>query len=473
MAIELDTLTITSAHAAMKKGEYTPLELANAFLDKAKKQNSEVNAYLEFYDDIGAQAKVADGLFASGKATALTGIPVAVKDNILVKGKVASGASKILANHVATYDATVISKLKAQGAILLGRTNMDEFAMGSTTENSAFGVTKNPRDISRVAGGTSGGSAAAVAMKGALVALGSDTGGSVRLPAAFCGLVGLKPTYGSVSRYGLMATASSLDQIGTLAHSVEEARELFLAIKGHDPLDSTSMPDELMKNAPKKTKLRIGVPRKFVDVDGLAKEVREAFEATLDGFKKSGHEVVDIELPYLKYALPVYYIINPAEISANLARYDGIRYGYSEGENIHDVYFNSRGEGFGEEVKRRILLGTYILSAGYYDAYYNKANSLREIIRDDLAKAFKEVDIIATPTAPTAAYKIGEKSSDPLAMYLGDIFTVTANVAGLPALSVPMGKEKLPFGVQLMSRSCQEETLFQAGVIVETIWQHQ
>ena len=477
MTIELETLTIASAHAAMKKGDYTPLQLANAFLVEAKKRNSDINAYLEFYDDIEAQSRIADGLFSRGKATMLTGIPVAVKDNILVKGKIASGASKILANHVATYDATVIEKLKAQGAILLGRTNMDEFAMGSTTENSAFGVTKNPHDLSRVAGGTSGGSAAAVAMKGALVALGSDTGGSVRLPASFCGLVGLKPTYGAVSRYGLMATASSLDQIGTLAHSVDEARELFLAIKGHDPLDSTSMPDELTKEQPMETKLRIGVPRKFIDVDGLAKEVREAFEATLEGFKKAGHEVVDIDLPYLKYALPVYYIINPAEISANLARYDGIRYGYSEGENLHDVYFNSRGIGFGEEVKRRILLGTYILSAGYYDAYYNKANSLREIIRDDLSKSFVSVDIIATPTAPTGAYKIGEKSSDPLAMYLGDIFTVTANVAGLPALSVPMGKkiknETLPLGIQLMGSSCGEETLFQAGSIVETIWQHQ
>lgn len=479
MTITLETITVASAHEAMQKGEYTPLQLAHAFLDEAKKQNPDMNAYLEFYDDIEAQAKIASDLFASGKAGMLTGIPVAVKDNILVKGKIASGASKILVNHVATYDATVITKLKAQGAILLGRTNMDEFAMGSTTENSAFGVTKNPSDTTRVAGGTSGGSAAAVAMRGALVALGSDTGGSVRLPASFCGLVGLKPTYGAVSRYGLMATASSLDQIGTLAHTVTEARELFQAIKGHDTLDSTSMSDELTKEVSQKSKLRIGVPRKFVDTPGLSQDVRDAFLSTLEHFKKEGHEVVDIELPYLKYALPTYYIINPAEISANLARYDGIRYGYSsESDNLREVYFNSRGEGFGEEVKRRILLGTYILSAGYYDAYYNKANSLREVIRDDFSKAFASVDVIATPTAPTAAYKIGEKSSDPLAMYLGDIFTVTANVAGLPALSVPMGEtvdggKRLSLGIQLMANMCHEELLFQAGSIVETAWQHQ
>jgi aspartyl-tRNA(Asn)/glutamyl-tRNA(Gln) amidotransferase subunit A len=352
---------------------------------------------------------------------------------------------------------------------------MDEFAMGSTTENSAYGVTKNPHDETRVAGGTSGGSAAAVAMGGALVALGSDTGGSVRLPASFCGLVGLKPTYGAVSRYGLMATASSLDQIGTLGRTVDEARELFLAVKGFDTYDSTSIPDESYSALPAKAKLRIGVPRKFVDVDGLSDEVRSAFEQTLAGLKKAGHTIVDVELPRLKYALPAYYIINPAEISANLARYDGIRYGYSsDGNNLSEVYLNSRGEGFGPEVKRRILLGTYILSAGYYDAYYNKANSLREIIRKDLDKVFEDVDVIVMPTAPTPPYKIGEKSDDPLAMYLGDIFTVTANVAGVPALSVPMGTalvdgKALPLGIQFMASGRGEELLFAAGRAVELL----
>jgi aspartyl-tRNA(Asn)/glutamyl-tRNA(Gln) amidotransferase subunit A len=475
MPIDPTTLSVAAAHEAMKKGELTPLALANAYLAQAKKENPNVNAYLEFFDDIAEQAEYAATLFKEGKAVMMTGIPVAVKDNILIKGKVASGASKILEQYVAVYDATVIARLRKAGAIFIGRTNMDEFAMGSTTENSAYGVTKNPNDLTRVAGGTSGGSAAAVAMKGALVALGSDTGGSVRLPASFCGMVGLKPTYGAVSRYGLMATASSLDQIGTLGRSVDEARELFLAIKGFDTYDSTSIPDDSYAALPSKTKLRIGVPRKFVDVDGLSDEVRSTFTRTLDGLKKAGHTIVDVELPRLKYALPAYYIINPAEISANLARYDGIRYGYSsEGDNLSEVYLKSRGEGFGPEVKRRILLGTYILSAGYYDAYYNKANSLREIIRKDLEQAFENVDVIVMPTAPTPAYKIGEKSDDPLAMYLGDIFTVTANVAGIPALSVPMGTalvdgKELPLGIQFMAAGRGEELLFAAGKAVESL----
>jgi aspartyl-tRNA(Asn)/glutamyl-tRNA(Gln) amidotransferase subunit A len=469
------TLSVREAHEAMKKGELTPLALAHAYLEHAKTENARIHAYLEFFDDIKEQAAHAAKLFKEGKESLMTGIPVAVKDNILIKGKVASGASKILEQHVAVYDATVIARLRAVGAIFIGRTNMDEFAMGSTTENSAYGVTKNPRDESRVAGGTSGGSAAAVAMGGALVALGSDTGGSVRLPASFCGLVGLKPTYGAVSRYGLMATASSLDQIGTLGRTVDEARELFLAVKGFDTYDSTSIPDESYSALPAKAKLRIGVPRKFVDVDGLSDEVRSAFEQTLAGLKKAGHTIVDVELPRLKYALPAYYIINPAEISANLARYDGIRYGYSsDGNNLSEVYLNSRGEGFGPEVKRRILLGTYILSAGYYDAYYNKANSLREIIRKDLDKVFEDVDVIVMPTAPTPPYKIGEKSDDPLAMYLGDIFTVTANVAGVPALSVPMGTalvdgKALPLGIQFMASGRGEELLFAAGRAVELL----
>ncbi len=476
MPIDLDTLTIHGAHRSMKNREFTASELAEAFLARAKDRNPEINAYLELFDDATSAAKRADEMFENGEATLMTGIPIAVKDNILIKGKIASGASKILADHVASYDATVIARLREAGAVFLGRTNMDEFAMGSTTENSAFGVTKNPHDETRVAGGTSGGSAAAVAMGGALAALGSDTGGSVRQPASFCGLVGLKPTYGAVSRYGLMATASSLDQIGTLARTVDEARALFSAIRGWDRFDSTSIPDELAQTGPVPAKLRIGIPRAFVATEGMDPEVSAAFDRTVAALKAAGHAIVDIEVPHLAYALPAYYIINPAEISANLARYDGIRYGHSvDGKDLLDVYLRSRGEGFGPEVKRRILLGTYILSAGYYDAYYNKANSLREVIRSDFARAFESVDVIATPTAPTPAYRIGEKSSDPLAMYLGDIFTVTANVAGLPAISVPMGSadsegESLPLGMQFLAAHLGEETLFAAAKAVEGIY---
>lgn len=467
--IDLKDLTIKKAHEALTKGEYSAVDLAKAYIEKIKKQDKDIHAYLEIYDDVLDQAKLADKKIKSGKAGLLAGIPIAIKDNILIKGKIASSASKILENYKATYDATVIEKLKNEGAVFIGRTNMDEFAMGGSTENSAYGVTKNPNDLERVAGGSSGGSAAAVASDEALVALGSDTGGSIRQPASFCGIVGLKPTYGAVSRYGLMAMGSSLDQIGTFGKTVEDTEILFDAIKGHDDLDSTSLNNPKPKTENSKKKLKIGVPTDFLKMGGIDKDILKNFEESLEKLKELGHEIIDIQLPNLKYSLAVYYVIVPAEVSSNMARYDGMRYGkrVSGKDGIED-YFLSREAGLGREVKRRIILGTYVLSSGYYDAYYNKANIVREIIKDDYKKAFEKVDVIATPTTPGVAFKIDEKVNDPLSMYLEDIFTVPINLAGVPALSVPsgiknIGGKDLPMGMQFISDYNKEATLFKIG----------
>ena len=483
MKIDLHTLTITKAHESLLKGDFTAVGLAQAYLDEIKKKNKELNAYLEVYDDVIDQAKSADERIALLKKEKeeiplVMGIPFAIKDNILVKGKTASSASKILENYTATYDATIISKLKEVGAVLIGRTNMDEFAMGGSTENSAFGVTKNPHDTSRVPGGTSGGSAAAVASDMVLVALGSDTGGSIRQPSSFCGVIGLKPTYGAVSRYGLMAAVSSFDQIGPIAKTVGEAEIIFNAISGKDANDSTTFEKETYK--PKKIgkgKPVIGIPRSFLGLGGIAESVRKVFDATENKFSSLGYEIKDIELPANAYALPFYYILNFAEISSNMARFDGVKYGlHADGNPLAggsiDDYFATRATGFGPEVRRRILLGTYVLSSGYYDAYYYRANAVRRIITEDFTKAFKSVDIILTPTAPSPAFKIGEKTADPVAMYLEDIFTVTANLTGLPALSVPAGfaeidGKKLPIGMQLTARQGDEATLFEAGKDIE------
>ncbi|MFA5652432.1 MAG: Asp-tRNA(Asn)/Glu-tRNA(Gln) amidotransferase subunit GatA, partial [Candidatus Paceibacterota bacterium] len=461
--------TIKKVHEAFTKGDYSAVDLAKAYLEQIKKTDKDIHAYLEVYSDVLEQAKAADEIIKSGKATLLTGIPIAIKDNILIKGRKASSASKILENYTATYDATVIERLKKEGVVFLGRTNMDEFAMGGSTENSAYGPTKNPFDSERVPGGSSGGSAAAVASNEALVALGSDTGGSIRQPASFCGLVGLKTTYGMVSRYGVMAMGSSLDQIGPFAKTVEDAEILFDAIKGHDKMDSTTLPDaesQKSKVESPKSKLKIGVPRDFLKIGGIDEAILKNFEESLDKLKKLGHEIVDIKLPNLKYSLAVYYVIVPAEVSSNMARFDGMRYGkrISGSTGIED-YFLSRQAGLGREVKRRIILGTYVLSSGYYDAYYNKANIVREIIKDDYKKAFKNVDIIATPTTPSVAFKIGEKIDDPLAMYLEDIFTVPVNVAGVPGISVPSGVKKvdgkdLPIGIQFVADYGREDKLF-------------
>jgi len=487
MKIDLLTLTISKAHESLVKGEFTTVDLAKAYLDEIKKKNKELHACLEVYDDVLDQAKMADKAIAALKKEKkeipmLMGIPFAIKDNILVKGETASSASKILENYKATYDATVIKKLQQEnGAVLIGRTNMDEFAMGGSTENSAYGVTKNPHDTSRVPGGTSGGSAAAVASGMALVALGSDTGGSIRQPSSFCGVVGLKPTYGAVSRYGLMAAVSSFDQIGPIAKTVGEAEIIFNAINGKDVNDSTTFNRETYK--PKrigKKKPIIGIPRSFLGLGGIAESVKKVFEETEKKFKSMGYEIKNIELPANAYALPVYYIINFAEISSNMARFDGVKYGlHADGNNSIDDYFASRAAGFGSEVRRRILLGTYVLSSGYYDAYYYRANAARRLITNDFIKAFESVDIVLTPTAPSPAFKIGEKTADPVAMYLEDIFTVTANLTGLPALSVPAGfaeidglpagqaGKKLPIGMQLTARHGDEATLFSAGKDIE------
>ena len=459
-------LSITNAHEAMKRGDFSATELLESCLLNIKEKDGEIHAFLEVFEDSAREeAKHAEKLFKDGKATLLTGIPISVKDNILIKGHIASAASKILQNYKATYDATVISKLKKEGVVFIGRTNLYEFAMGASTENSAYGPTKNPHDTTRVPGGSSGGSAASVASGMCLASLGSDTAGSIRQPSSFCGVVGLKPTYGSVSRNGLIALGSSLDCIGPIAKSPEDVKIIYEAIKGKDALDATSVDEGLYKGDAKvKT---IGVPRDFLNSGHLDKETLENFASAEEDLKKAGFEIKDISLPSAKYAVPAYYIILPAEASANLARFDGVRYGFlSEGEKLLDDYKKTRGQGFGKEVRRRILIGTYVLSAGYYDAYYNKATAVRGLIAKDYAKAFKNVDAIMTPTTAGPAFKIGEKSNDPIKMYLEDIFTVPANHAGLPAINVPYGWQemdggkKLPLGIHFVAPKMCEGRLF-------------
>lgn len=466
--IDLETLTITSARKKLDNREFSAIDLTKAYLEEIKKKNRDLNVYLEVYDDVLDQAKLSDKMIAEGKSFPLLGIPLAIKDNILIKGKKSTSASKILEGFVAPYDATVITKLKAQGAVFLGRANMDEFAMGGSTENSAFGVTRNPHDTSRVAGGSSGGSVVAVAANLALGALGSDTGGSVREPAAFCGIVGLKPTYGGVSRYGLMALGSSLDCIGPIAKTTEDAEIIFKAIQGHDVLDSTSTTEETYPKETTKNKLTIGVPWALVEGEGINPDVKSNFKEVVEKFKNFGFEIKDALLPNLDLALALYYIIMPAEASSNLSRFDGVKYGlHIDGKDLLGDYLLSRGKGFGKEARRRILLGTYVLSSGYYDAYYGKAESARNILRQEFKEAFNKFDLILTPTVPMPAWKVGEKS-DPLSVYLADIFTVTANIVGLPAISLPSGFTKvegkdLPLGIQFMAPHGKEDLLFAVG----------
>ena len=465
MTIALETLTITDASRKLSHGEFSARELTESYLSRIERENAGLNAYLEVFDDCAEQASRIDERRAKGEALgSLAGIPLAVKDNILIEGRRASSASKILEGYRAPYDATVIRKLKEAGAVLLGRTNMDEFAMGGSTENSAFGPTKNPHDTSRVPGGSSGGSAAAVAGNLALAALGSDTGGSIRQPAAFCGVVGLKPSYGRVSRSGLMAMASSLDQIGPFAKTVADAELLFEAIAGRDPMDSTTLDPAQIQKKNKRAK-RIGVPRRFLE-KGVNAKILARFEETLAALRGKGYEVCDIELPTITHSLAVYYIIMPAEVSTNLARFDGVRYGlHVDGDDLYGDYIKTRGAGFGREAKRRIILGTYVLSAGYYDAYYAQACKVRAVIRREFEESFRAVDAIAIPTTPSLAFAIGEKADDPLKMYLEDIFTVPANIAELPAISIPAGKTMpgLPVGFQLIAPYCGESALFSIG----------
>ncbi len=453
-------ITIEQVHEAMKKGEYTPWDLAQIYLKNIETKNKDINAYLEVFNDIKEQCDLAAARFKDGTATLLTGIPCAVKDNILIKGRKAGAASKILENYIATYDATAIEKLKKEGVVFLGRVNMDEFAMGGSTENSAYGVTKNPIDTERVSGGSSGGSAAAIAMEGALIALGTDTGGSVRQPASFCGIVGLKPTYGSISRYGIIAMGSSLDQVGPMAKTVTDVETIFNAMKGQDPKDSTTI---VQKEITIPKKIVIGIPD--FPKEGIHPDVLINFNESIEKFKNLGYEIKEIKLPNIKYSLAVYYVIMPAEVSSNMSRFDGVKYGlHIDGKDGVDDYFVTRAQGLGKEVRRRILLGTYVLSSGYYDAYYNKANIVRELIREDFKKAFEGVDVILTPTVPSPAFKIGEKTADPLQMYLEDIFTVTANLTGNPAISIPSGfSNKMPIGIQMTARHGEEAILFSVG----------
>lgn len=463
--MDLKNLTISKARKNLDSKEFTAVELASAYLEEIKKKNTELNAYLEVYDDVLLQAEEADKRIAKGESTPLLGIPLAIKDNILITGKKVTAASKILEGYIAPYDATAISKLKAQGAVFLGRANMDEFAMGGSTENSAFGVTKNPVDSTRVAGGSSGGSVAAVAGHMALGALGSDTGGSVRQPAAFCGVVGFKPTYGSISRHGLMAMGSSLDVIGPISQTVTDAEILFDAMKGKDSYDGTTVDESTYAPVSEKKTLTIGVPWSLLEEKGIDESVKENFKASVEKFKSLGYVVKDISLPHIALSLSVYYILMPAEVSSNLARFDGVKYGlHVDGKDLLEDYMKTRGVGFGKEVRRRILLGTYVLSAGYYDSFYGKAQIVRSLIQKEFEEAFRSVDIVLTPTTPAPAWKIGEKE-DPLSVYLADIFTVTANIAGIPALSIPSGttKENLPLGVQLMAPHMAEKYLFKAG----------
>lgn len=456
-------------HEKYRTKKASPAEVVRETLAAAEKENKRLNAFLTLNkEEALTAAKESEERYAKGKALGpLDGIPIAVKDNILTKGLRTTAGSKILEHFTPPEDATVIRKLRAKGAIVIGKTNLDEFAMGSSTENSAYGVTKNPRDTSRVPGGSSGGSGAAVAADLVPVALGSDTGGSVRQPGAFCGVVGFKPTYGAVSRYGLIAMASSLDVIGPFGNSVADVRTVFDVIAGKDPLDATS--HEVTKGRPPVLRtsrsggsnegakslrgVKIGVPREYFG-KGIEPGVQKAVRAAIDAMKKAGARVKDISLPHTEYALPVYYIIMPAEVSSNLARYDGIRYGLSlDASSLLEVYEKTRAAGFGAEVKRRIMLGTYTLSAGYFEAYYKKAMQVRTLVVRDFDSAFRKVDVIVTPTTPTVAFKFGERTKDPLAMYLSDIYTVSANVAGLPAISVPCGQGGgLPVGLQFMGK---------------------
>jgi aspartyl-tRNA(Asn)/glutamyl-tRNA(Gln) amidotransferase subunit A len=469
-------LTIDAIRAAVQERRPTATALAEDFYQRIEKQDPLIGAYLTLSKDRAlAKASEIDALAAKGeKLPPLGGVPVAIKDVMVTRGGRTTAGSKILGNYVPPYDCTAVARMESAGAVILGKLNCDEFAMGSSNENSAWRPVRNPRDLSRVPGGSSGGSAAAVAANMAAATLGSDTGGSIRQPASFCGVVGLMPTYGRVSRYGLIAFASSLDRIGPLAKTVKDAALVLRTIAGRDPMDSTSadvpVPDYVAELEKPVQGLKLGVPEEYF-AEGLDDEVRKAVEAAIQKLAMVGCEIVSISLPHTKYAIPTYYVVANAEASSNLARFDGVRYGYraSGARSLSEMYRDSRDQGFGAEVKRRIMLGTYALSAGYYDAYYLKAQKVRTLLAQDFAAAFNQVDAIVTPTSPTAAFKLGERVDDPLAMYLADIFTVTANLAGIPGVSVPCGetKERLPIGLQILGKHFDEATILRVGHAVE------
>lgn len=468
----MEKLTIKKIREGLKKKEFSAKELTENLLKKIQQEDKEIKSFLTLCPEIALKkAKEIDQLLVlKSKLPPLAGVPCSIKDNILVKGVKCTAGSKILKDYIAPFDATAVKKIKEAGAIILGKTNLDEFAMGSSTEYSAFWPTKNPLDKERVPGGSSGGSAAAVAANFCSFSLGSDTGGSVRQPAAFCGIVGFKPTYGAVSRFGLIAFASSLDQIGPLAHTVEDCEIVFDIIKGEDPFDATSIEISSKKLEKKIEKVKIGIPKECFE-KGLEKEVEEEVKKAIKKYEELGAKIEEISLPHLEYALPCYYIIAPAEASSNLARYDGIKYGIKKkilAKDIFDFYSKIRGENFGPEVKRRIMIGTFSLSAGYFEAYYLRAQKVRELIKEDFEKAFQKVDFIITPTTPTLPFKIGEKIEDPLLMYLSDIFTVMVNLASLPAISLPCKTtKKLPVSFQIIGKYKEDKKVFEIAKIYE------
>ena len=474
--MNIDPLTVDSARTAVLEKQTTATALADAFYQKIEAEDGAIGAYLALCQERAyLQAAYVDNLADKGDALPpLAGVPIAIKDVFTTRGVRTTAGSKILANFIAPYDATAVQRLEAAGAIVLGKTNCDEFAMGSSNENSGFHPVRNPYDRSRVPGGSSGGSAAVVAAGTAVASIGSDTGGSIRQPAAFCGVVGLKPTYGRVSRYGLIAFASSLDHVGPFGKTVKDVALMLQCMAGRDELDSTSadvpVPDYHSHIGQPVTGMKIGVPKEYFG-EGLDAEVRAAVEAAIQELAKAGCEIVPISLPHTEYAIPTYYVVATAEASSNLARYDGVRYGVraGDGKTLAEMYRRTRDAGLGTEVKRRIMLGTYVLSAGYYDAYYLKAQRVRSLLARDFDNAFATVDAIVTPTTPTAAFKLGEKTDDPLAMYLADIYTVTANLAGVPGISIPCGKNKegLPIGVQVLGKYFDEATVLRIGHVIE------
>lgn len=471
----LSNLTIKQTQAGLRNKEFTSMELTEACLARIKERNPKINAFITICEESAlAEAEKADKLIASGKAAELTGIPFGVKDAICTKDIRSTGAGKILDNYIPPFEATVVAKIRKQGAVLVGKQNCDAFGHGASNENSMYGNVKNPRDETKVAGGSSGGSAAAVADNQCVFSVAEDTGGSIRLPASFCGLCGLRPSYGRNSRYGVMPMASSLDTVGPIAKTVEDIAILMQVMAGQDEKDSTTVSSpvpDYVKEINKETRnIKIGIPKEYFELEGMDKEVKDIIENKIKEIEKMGFEITEVSLPHTKYAVPVYYIIVPSEDSSNLARLDGIRYGVRGSENsLYAAYAKSRANGFPEEVKRRIMIGTYALSAGYYDAYYRKAQKVRTLIKQDFEKAFEKVDALAAPTAPYPAFDIGAKKDDILAMYLADVFESPVSLAGLPALSLPAGNTKsgLPVGLQIVGPRLKEEVVLMIGNNIE------
>ncbi|MBF0223925.1 MAG: Asp-tRNA(Asn)/Glu-tRNA(Gln) amidotransferase subunit GatA [Desulfobacterales bacterium] len=467
--MKLYDLTIHEAHKLLLDKKISSKEITKAVIDRIKKVEGKIDAYLTISEEEAfSQAEIADKRISEGNnITTITGIPLSIKDVLCTKNIRTTCASKILENFIPPYDATVIQKLKQAGAVIVGKVNMDEFAMGSSTENSAFKITKNPWNLKKIPGGSSGGSAASVAADMCIASLGSDTGGSIRQPASHCGVVGMKPTYGRVSRFGLVAFASSLDQVGPLTKDVTDCALLMNYISGYDNRDSTSVPKDVPDYSLSLTEglsgLTIGIPKEYCATEGISSDVMEAFNTSVETIKKLGAKCIDISLPHTKYGVATYYVIAPSEASSNLARYDGVKYGYRDKEqtDIIEMFKSTRSKGFGSEVQRRIIIGTYALSSGYYDAYYGKASQVRTLIIEDFKKAFQSCDAIISPVSPTPAFDIGSVSDDPLTMYLSDIFTISANLAGIPGISIPCGfsKDSLPIGLQIMGTHFNEEMI--------------